>query len=56
MEGQVQVGTSDKEAISLRTAMGPPCLEFDLAQGGWKRDLLSPPGQGALGLAQLLLV
>lgn len=40
-----------KLATSLRAAMGPPRLESDLAHGGWKRDLLSSPGQGALALA-----
>ncbi|KAF5914209.1 hypothetical protein HPG69_005059 [Diceros bicornis minor] len=32
---------------------GQPRLESDLAQGGWKRDLLSPPGRGVLALAQI---
>lgn len=39
-------------ATSLRAVTGPPHLESDLAQGGWKRDLLSPPGQGVLALTR----
>ncbi|XP_058989071.1 cAMP-dependent protein kinase inhibitor gamma isoform X1 [Mustela nigripes] len=38
-------------AASPRAVMGPPRLESDLAHGGWKRDLLSLPGLGALALA-----
>ncbi|XP_054579822.1 cAMP-dependent protein kinase inhibitor gamma isoform X1 [Eptesicus fuscus] len=47
-----QVPQTRRLATSLRAVTGPPHLESDLAQGGWKRDLLSPPGQGVLALAR----
>lgn len=47
-----QVPQTRRLATSLRAVTGPPHLESDLAQGGWKRHLLSPPGKGVLALAQ----